>query len=118
MGNKQVASGIGDAHIIAYSAQGTTRPPPKVTDEPEFKLLSGHGLCRVILTAGILIPIVFTIVECNCPSRDTDVDPDTWGNQIGDYARRSSAEHLIATKALRCTATAWILTVAESFAKF
>ena len=34
------------------------------------------------------------------------------------YARRSSAEHLIATKALRCTATAWILIVAESFAKF
>ena len=33
-------------------------------------------------------------------------------------ARRSSAEHLIATKALRCTATAWMLTVAESFAKF
>ena len=27
-------------------------------------------------------------------------------------ARRSSAEHLIATKALRCTATAWMLTVA------
>ena len=34
------------------------------------------------------------------------------------HARRSSAEHLIATKALRCTATAWFLTVAESFAKF
>ena len=33
-------------------------------------------------------------------------------------ARRSSAEHLIATKALRCTATARILIVAESFAKF
>ena len=33
-------------------------------------------------------------------------------------ARRSSAEHLIATKALRCTATAWMLTAAESFAKF
>ena len=33
-------------------------------------------------------------------------------------ARRSSAVHLIATKALRCTATAWNLTVAESFAKF
>ena len=33
-------------------------------------------------------------------------------------ARRSSAEHLIATKALRCTATAWMLTVAESLAKF
>ena len=33
-------------------------------------------------------------------------------------ARRISAEHLIATKALRCTAAAWILTVAESFAKF
>ena len=32
-------------------------------------------------------------------------------------ARRSSAEHLIATKALRCTATAWMLTVAESLAK-
>ncbi len=31
-------------------------------------------------------------------------------------ARRSSAEHLIATKAPRCTATAWMLTVAESFA--
>ena len=31
--------------------------------------------------------------------------------------RRSSAEHLIATKALRCTATAWMLTAAESFAK-
>ena len=25
-----------------------------------------------------------------------------------NFARRSSAEHLIATKALRCTATAWI----------
>ena len=36
----------------------------------------------------------------------------------GFTARRSSAEHLIATKALRCTATAWVLTVAESFAKF
>ena len=33
-------------------------------------------------------------------------------------ARQSFAEHLIATKALRCTATAWMLTVAESFAKF
>ena len=33
-------------------------------------------------------------------------------------ARRSSAEHLIATKALRCTATAWMLIVAQSFAKF
>ena len=33
-------------------------------------------------------------------------------------ARRSFAEHLIATKALRCTATAWMLIVAESFAKF
>ena len=33
-------------------------------------------------------------------------------------ARRSSAEHLIATKALLCTATACILTVAESSAKF
>ena len=32
-------------------------------------------------------------------------------------ARRSSAEHLIATKALRCTATARMLIVAESFAK-
>ncbi len=31
-------------------------------------------------------------------------------------ARRSSAEHPIATKAPRCTATAWMLTVAESFA--
>ena len=30
-----------------------------------------------------------------------------------DEARRSSAEHLIATKALRCTATAWILIVAQ-----
>ncbi len=28
---------------------------------------------------------------------------------LGDDARRSSAEHLIATKALRCTAAAWIL---------
>ena len=39
---------------------------------------------------------------------------------IGEHyqARRGSAEHLVATKALRCTATAWILTVAESFAKF
>ena len=27
-------------------------------------------------------------------------------------------QHLIATKALRCAATAWMLTVAESFAKF
>ena len=35
-----------------------------------------------------------------------------------DLARRSSAEHLIATKALRCTATTWMLTAAESFAKF
>ena len=33
-------------------------------------------------------------------------------------ARRSSAEHLIATNALRRTATAWMLTVAERFAKF
>ena len=33
-------------------------------------------------------------------------------------ARRSSAEHLIATNALRRTATAWIFTVAESLAKF
>ena len=39
----------------------------------------------------------------------------TW---IGCNARRSSAEHLIATKALRCTATAWMLIVAESFAIF
>ena len=36
----------------------------------------------------------------------------------GRKARRSSAEHLIATKALLCTATAWMLTAAESFAKF
>ena len=36
---------------------------------------------------------------------------------VGFVARHSSAEHLIATKALRCTATAWMLTVAESFAK-
>ena len=35
-----------------------------------------------------------------------------------DLARRSSAEHRFATKALRCTATAWMLTAAESFAKF
>ena len=34
------------------------------------------------------------------------------------HARRGSAEHPIATKAPRCTATAWMLTVAESFAKF
>ena len=40
------------------------------------------------------------------------------GFSVVTAARRSSAEHLIATKALRCTATAWILTVAESFAKF
>jgi len=33
-------------------------------------------------------------------------------------ARRSSAEHLIATKALRCTATARMLIAAERFAKF
>ena len=33
-------------------------------------------------------------------------------------ARRGSAEHLTATKALRCTATAWMLIAAESFAKF
>ena len=39
------------------------------------------------------------------------------GNVGGIPARRSSAEHLIATKALRCTATARKLTVAESFAK-
>ena len=38
---------------------------------------------------------------------------NVWG-----MARQSFAEHLIATKALRCTATAWMLTVAESFAKF
>ena len=31
---------------------------------------------------------------------------------------RRSAEHLSATKALCCTATAWMLIVAESFAKF
>ena len=36
----------------------------------------------------------------------------------GEAARRSSAERLIATKALRCTATAWILTFAESSANF
>ena len=30
-----------------------------------------------------------------------------------NHARRSSAEHLIATKVLRCTATAWILIVAQ-----
>ena len=36
-----------------------------------------------------------------------------------NWARRRSAEHLLATKALRlCTATAWMLIVAESFAKF
>ena len=39
------------------------------------------------------------------------------GLGFGLYARRSSAEHLVATKALRCTATARKLTVAESFAK-
>ena len=32
---------------------------------------------------------------------------------VRQTARRSSAEHLIATKALRCTAAAWILTVAQ-----
>ena len=32
---------------------------------------------------------------------------------LGVAARRSSAEHLIAMKSLRCTATAWMLIVAE-----
>ena len=37
---------------------------------------------------------------------------------LSNTARRRSAEHLLTTKALRCTAATWILTVAESFAKF
>ena len=42
----------------------------------------------------------------------------TWeGVEVCGHARRGSAEHPIATKALRCTATAWMLTAAESFAK-
>ena len=34
-------------------------------------------------------------------------------NTARDIARRSSAEHLIATKTLRCTAAAWFLIVAQ-----
>ena len=34
-------------------------------------------------------------------------------SEITNFARRGSAEHLIATKALRCTAMAWILIVAQ-----
>ena len=45
-------------------------------------------------------------------------DPLLEPKLIWEVARRSSAEHLIATKALCCTATARMLTVAESFAKF
>ena len=41
-----------------------------------------------------------------------------YGGNYDTFARRSSAEHLIATKALRCTAAARMLTAAESFAKF
>jgi len=48
-------------------------------------------------------------------------DVNTYGgssadiNGDGNMARRSSAEHLIATKALRCTATAWMLIVVAKF---
>ena len=48
-------------------------------------------------------------------AKDFDQAGEKWDVLV---ARRSSAEHLIATKALRCTATAWMLTVAESLAKF
>ena len=45
----------------------------------------------------------------------SDENPVLEDNTEGDVytARRSSAEHLIATKAPCCTATAWILTVAQ-----
>ena len=49
------------------------------------------------------------------PMAAVDTDDDEAGKPFP--ARRSSAEHLIATKAPRCTATAWMLIVAESFAK-
>ena len=58
--------------------------------------------------------------------------PASWGNVMSNFrgntlhpnatmpgawqARRSSAEHLITTKVPRCTATAWILIVAQSSA--
>ena len=50
-------------------------------------------------------------IFCVPSNADRVLRIDAQGN--AGTARRSSVEHLIATKALRCTAMAWILTVAQ-----
>ena len=77
------------------------------------------ALLALCLTPGALL--FFALRRALCKGKGAAKpgggDPlANWG--FVTAARRSSAEHLIATKALRCTAPAWILTVAESFAKF
>ena len=42
-------------------------PLPQVTDEPQFKLFSKGGLCRVILTGIPLFIVIFTFTACVCP---------------------------------------------------
>ena len=56
-----------------------------------------------------------TLVEAN---KECGQGSEKWLGWVPAWARRTFAEHLIATQALRCTATAWILTFAESFANF
>ena len=78
-----------------------------------FTTASGNAPTRAVKAMRRLGPSVFNAVVSTGLAVALIGFSKSWV-----FARRSSAEHLIATKALRCTATAWILTVAESFAKF
>ena len=71
-----------------------------------------NALLLFTATAWIFIP-----AYCSANSRQVVVRPvqrriDVPGSNR-QSARRSSAKHLIATEALRCTATAWMLIVAR-----
>ena len=70
-------------------------------------------LCALPIDALLLVLVVGCVV-LEFPFAGYASGPDEYLAKGRALARRSSAEHLVATKALRCTATAWTLIAAES----
>ena len=74
---------------------------------------------RVDAAAASKDPALHESLREGCPQNgiafvfDDDDDAFVLGVSHASDARRSSAEHLIATKALHCTATAWMLIAAQ-----
>ena len=98
-----------EEHARAEQRYRLPTPPPAVVQQTSMRRGSWFGLYREDEAEHHQ-----QLAACKT---DADVAA-AFGREVRVVARRRSAEHLIATKALRCTATAWILIVAESFAKF